>query len=93
MNPTMPDPATEPVVPRSTVPATNVREDDESKGPLEVTSADLQQLRFGPIFAGLMTAVGIFVLLTLPAIALGLQAAPGPRISQTWASWPSSSPA
>ncbi len=77
MNPTMPDPATEPVVPRSTVPATNVREDDESKGPLEVTSADLQQLRFGPIFAGLMTAVGIFVLLTLPAIALGLQAAPG----------------
>jgi hypothetical protein len=39
--------------------------------------ADLQQLRWGPIWAGLLTALGVFFLLSLTAIALGLQAAPG----------------
>ena len=74
MDPTTPAPVTEPVFPRSTVAA---RDDADRADPLDVTEADLQQLRWGPIFAGLLTAVGIFVLLTLPAIAVGLQAAPG----------------
>jgi hypothetical protein len=38
---------------------------------------DLQPLRWGPIWGGFMTAVGIFFLLTLLAAALGLQATPG----------------
>jgi len=38
---------------------------------------DLQQLRWGPIWAGLLVALGIFFLLSLAAIAVGLQAAPG----------------
>jgi hypothetical protein len=40
-------------------------------------SEDDRPLRWGPIWAGLMTAVGLFFLLTLLATALGLQAAPG----------------
>jgi hypothetical protein len=39
--------------------------------------ADLQQLRWGPIWAGLLTAIGLFFLLTLVAVTIGLQAAPG----------------
>jgi hypothetical protein len=42
-----------------------------------VAPADLQQLRWGPIWAGLLTAIGIFFLLTLAAVTIGLQAAPG----------------
>jgi hypothetical protein len=34
-------------------------------------------LRWGPIWAGLLTAIGVFFLLTLVAVTLGLQAAPG----------------
>jgi len=41
------------------------------------TPPDLQQLRWGPIWAGLLTALGVFFLLSLAAIAVGLQAAPG----------------
>lgn len=39
--------------------------------------ADLQQLRWGPIWAGMLMALGVFFLLSLAAIATGLQAAPG----------------
>jgi hypothetical protein len=39
--------------------------------------ADLQPLRWGPIWAGLLTAVGVFFLLTLVTVTVGLQAAPG----------------
>src|ERR687896_2233904 len=35
------------------------------------------QLRWGPIWAGLLTALGLFTLLTLLAVAVGLQATPG----------------
>jgi hypothetical protein len=38
---------------------------------------DRQQLRWGPIWAGVLSAFGIFALLSLLAIALGLQEAPG----------------
>jgi hypothetical protein len=38
---------------------------------------DSQQLRWGPIWAGLLMALGVFFLLSLAAIAVGLQAAPG----------------
>jgi hypothetical protein len=38
---------------------------------------DRQQLRWGPIWAGILTAIGVFVLASLAAVALGLQAAPG----------------
>jgi hypothetical protein len=41
------------------------------------TPADLQPLRWGPVWAGLLTAVGVFFLLTLIAVAIGLQAGPG----------------
>jgi hypothetical protein len=41
------------------------------------TIPDRTQLRWGPIWAGLLTALGLFVLMTLAAIAIGLQAAPG----------------
>jgi ABC-type amino acid transport system permease subunit len=44
---------------------------------VEATAADGWQLRWGPIWAGLLTALGIFTLLTLLAVAIGLQAAPG----------------
>lgn len=47
------------------------------QGGADVTLADLQQLRWGPIVAGLLTAIGLFVLMTLLAVAVGLQAAPG----------------
>jgi hypothetical protein len=43
----------------------------------EPAPADIQPLRWGPIWAGLLTAVGLFFLLTLVAVTLGLQAAPG----------------
>jgi len=39
--------------------------------------ADLQQLKWGPIWAGLFVSLGIFFLLSLAAIAVGVQAAPG----------------
>ena len=82
MDPTPRDPFSPPdaaIQPTSSVTAVPSDPDvlDERLGVLDVTAADLQQLRWGPIFAGLLTAVGIFVLLTLPAVALGLQAAPG----------------
>jgi hypothetical protein len=38
---------------------------------------DRQPLSWGPIIAGVLTAIGVFVLLSLLAVALGLQAAPG----------------
>ncbi len=38
---------------------------------------DLRPLQWGPIWAGLLTALGIFFLLSLGAIAIGVQAAPG----------------
>jgi hypothetical protein len=41
------------------------------------TIPDRTQLKWGPIWAGLLTALGLFVLMTLAAIAVGLQAAPG----------------
>jgi len=41
------------------------------------TEPDRTQLKWGPIWAGLLTALGLFVLMTLAAIAVGLQAAPG----------------
>lgn len=41
------------------------------------TLPDRTQLKWGPIWAGLLTALGLFVLMTLAAIAVGLQAAPG----------------
>ncbi len=44
---------------------------------LTAAPADLQQLRWGPIWAGLLLGLGIFFLLSLAAIAAGLQAAPG----------------
>jgi hypothetical protein len=44
---------------------------------LTAAPADLQQLRWGPIWAGLLMGLGIFFLLSLAAIATGLQAAPG----------------
>ncbi|MBX3028551.1 MAG: hypothetical protein KF809_00190 [Chloroflexi bacterium] len=44
---------------------------------VEATPADLQQLKWGPIWAGLLMALGVFFLLSLAAIATGLQAAPG----------------
>lgn len=55
---------------------------EERKGIEDVTLADLEQLRWGPIWAGLLTAIGLFILMTLPAIALGLQAAPGAEEAQ-----------
>jgi hypothetical protein len=45
-------------------------------GPPEAP-ADLQQLKWGPIWAGVFTSLGVFFLLSLAAIATGLQAAPG----------------
>jgi hypothetical protein len=50
--------------------------------PEPVAPADVQQLRWGPIWAGLMTAIGVFFLLSLAAIAVGLQAAPGVRADE-----------
>ena len=44
---------------------------------LAASPADLQQLRWGPIWAGVLMALGVFFLLSLAAIATGLQAAPG----------------
>ncbi len=41
------------------------------------TIPDQTSLKWGPIWAGLLTALGLFVLMTLAAIAIGLQAAPG----------------
>jgi len=41
------------------------------------TPADLQQLKWGPIWAGLFVSLGVFFLLSLAAIAVGVQAAPG----------------
>jgi len=43
---------------------------------------DIQQLRWGPILAGLLMALGVFFLLSLAAIAVGLQAAPGAAADQ-----------
>ena len=40
---------------------------------------DIQQLRWGPSVAGLLVALGTFFLLSLGAIAVGLQAAPGQK--------------
>lgn len=51
--------------------------DDEHTAPADLTLADMQQLRWGPIVAGTLTAAGIFILASLLAIAVGIQAAPG----------------
>jgi hypothetical protein len=69
----------DPMVVASTAVVHDRSEDDreERLGTQDVTFADLQQLRWGPIWAGLLTAIGLFILMSLPAIALGLQAAPG----------------
>jgi hypothetical protein len=50
---------------------------DERPSTMSMTPADAQPLRWGPIVAGTLTAIGIFVLLSLLAIAVGVQAAPG----------------
>ena len=74
------DPGTIPAVEvesRAYVADTGDGDFEERKGAVEVTMADLQQLRWGPIFAGLLTAIGVFILLTMLAVARGLQAAPG----------------
>ena len=47
------------------------------------TIPDRTQLKWGPIWAGLLTALGLFVLMTLAAIAIGLQAAPGADAGDT----------
>jgi hypothetical protein len=67
VDPAYPPPVTQPVAP-------------PPPAPLAVDTAapaDLQQLKWGPIWAGLLTALGVFFLLSLAAIATGLQAAPG----------------
>lgn len=71
------DPATAP--PPAPPPRSAAARDeaDERKSAAELTLADIQQLRWGPIVAGTLTAVGIFILLSLLAIAAGIQAAPG----------------
>jgi hypothetical protein len=45
--------------------------------PPHAPDPDRQQLRWGPIWAGVLSAFGVFALLSLIAIALGLQEAPG----------------
>lgn len=45
------------------------------------TDGDRGQLRWGPIWAGLLTALGLFILLSMLAIAIGLQATPGGEVS------------
>lgn len=49
----------------------------EPRTAIEAAPADLQQLKWGPIWAGMLMALGVFFLLSLAAIAAGLQAAPG----------------
>lgn len=49
----------------------------ERRDVLEAAPADLQQLKWGPIWAGMLMALGVFFLLSIAAIAAGLQAAPG----------------
>jgi hypothetical protein len=73
--PLPPPPApTIPPPPAPTMPAPPL---DERVPTWSMTPADAQPLRWGPIVAGTLTAIGIFVLLTLLAIAVGVQAAPG----------------
>jgi hypothetical protein len=62
------DPTT-PVLPRTTIVAADQVQ--------RMSPADLQQMRWGPVWAGFFTALGIFILLSLAAIAAGLQASPG----------------
>lgn len=50
---------------------------EERVGAADVTLADIRPISWGPIVAGTLTAVGIFILASLLAIAAGLQAAPG----------------
>ena len=74
------DPATSPTVTRASVvhdPAVPPRAVVATEVVAVGAPPDLQQLRWGPIWAGLLTAVGVFFLLSLGAIAVGLQAAPG----------------
>lgn len=74
----VPPPRSTPVPPPRSTPAARTDVDlEERAGASDVTLADMQQLRWGPIVAGTLTAVGIFLLLSLLAIAAGLQAAPG----------------
>lgn len=49
----------------------------EARSTIDAAPADLQQLKWGPIWAGMLMALGVFFLLSLAAIATGLQAAPG----------------
>jgi hypothetical protein len=71
-------PPTAPLPPRTpTLYADDDADLEERIGAADVTLADLQPLRWGPIVAGTLTAVGLFVLLSLLAIAIGVQAAPG----------------
>lgn len=74
-------PPARPTTPTTTarpVPPTTDHVDTEDRLPgAERTLADLQQLRWGPIVAGTLTAVGIFILASMLAIAIGVQAAPG----------------
>lgn len=46
------------------------------------TVPDRTQLKWGPIWAGLLTTLGLFVLMTLAAVAIGLQAAPGTQADE-----------
>jgi hypothetical protein len=68
-DPTYP-PSTEPALPPPPVAVAPT-------ATLAASPADLQQLRWGPIWAGVLMALGVFFLLSLAAIATGLQAAPG----------------
>jgi hypothetical protein len=70
-----PDPAYPPSVPPAAVPMQPPVVADSPV--MAATPADLQQLRWGPIWAGVFMALGVFFLLSLAAIATGLQAAPG----------------
>jgi hypothetical protein len=69
MDPTIHEPVPPPVAPPPPVATTTAL----TAAPTD----DLRSLRWGPIWAGLLTAIGAFFLMTLLAISLGLQAAPG----------------
>lgn len=79
------DPVTTTPVTRSTVVREPVAPPPAAYGTDVVAVADppdVQQLRWGPILAGLLMALGVFFLLSLAAIAVGLQAAPGAAADQ-----------
>ncbi|CAN5847484.1 hypothetical protein BH23CHL8_BH23CHL8_28460 [soil metagenome] len=72
MDPTYHDPVQPPSA-ATTLPPSTVT----AVAAAPVSLDEMRPLRWGPIWGGLLTAVGAFFLMTLLAIALGLQAAPG----------------